>query len=94
MAHTVFTLHYITSWLQPGVMFLTGRRLYLLTQTRCSGQGRERGGYTHTHTSSMRTRSHVQAPIGPAAPFILCHVSVMCVYDTMFGLCKLSTAGR
>lgn len=94
MAHTVFTLHYITSRFQSGVMFLPGRRLYLHTER--DAEPRRLG----KHTVCARVRSDIYD--GECASttqalntlHLLCHVSVMCMYDTMFGLCKLSSAWR
>lgn len=94
MAHTVFTLHYITSRFQSGVMFLPGRRLYLHTER--DAEPRRLG----KHTVCVRVRSDIYdgecASTNQALNtlHLLCHVSVMCMYDTMFGLCKLSSTWR
>lgn len=91
--HCVYiTLHYLLVSIWGNVSAGTTTVQYLHTErdTKPRRLGK--------HTVCVRVRSGIYdgecASTNQALNtlHLLCHVSVMCMYDTMFGLCKLSSA--
>lgn len=75
MAHTVFTLHYITSWFQSGVMFLPGRRLYsTYTQSETLSPVSWENIHVRAFAQAFMTEN-VQAQIRHSTPSIFCVMS-------------------